>query len=263
MLQDQNHWHRLVLSLCGYWPWREMITVYSLRRPLQMLQWYDSNSRICLTVAISCELPSDSIPSILLFFFFSHGSAALIACKVSILVVECRKQGREGETRGATMEKIKASFCLFVSFVGKCQQSRLTQVQIKCFFSPTRTKPQHFDCVLLYFSTRSNFTFGKSQVGWHMFWERHRRAHTHTCTDTHTSCSSSTEFLLSLLQPNDSCGTNNMTDVALKIQFYCECLFDWNFFHFLVSLVTIWSLDGNEFPSTSSNPFSAPGHSFG
>ena len=196
-------------------------------------------------------------------FIFSHGSAALIACKVSILVVECHKQGGEGETRGATMEKIKASFCLFVSFGGKCQQSRLTHVQIKCFFSPTRTKPQHFDCVLLYFSTRSNFTFGKSQVGWHMFWERHRRAHTHTRTDTHTSCSSSTEFLLSLLQPNDSCGTNNMTDVALKIQFYCECLFDWTFFHFLVSLVTIWSLDGNEFPSTSSNPFSAPGHSFG
>ena len=79
--------------------------------------------------------------------------------------------------------------------------------------------------------------------------------HTHTHTDTHTSCSPSTEFLLSSLQPNHSCGTNNMTDVALKIQFYCECLFDWTFFHFLISLVTIWSLDGREFPSTNSNPF--------
>lgn len=77
----------------------------------------------------------------------------------------------------------------------------------------------------------------------------------HTHTDTHTSCTPSAEFLLSSLQPNDSCGTNNMTDVALKIQFYCECLFDWTFFHFLVSLATIWSLDGSEFPSTNSNPF--------
>lgn len=83
----------------------------------------------------------------------------------------------------------------------------------------------------------------------------HRRVHARTHTHAHTSCSPSTEFLLSSLQPNDSCGTNNMTDVALKIQFYCECLFDWTFFHFLVSLVTIWSLDGSEFPSSNSNPF--------
>ena len=39
------------------------------------------------------------------------------------------------------MGKIKASFCLFVSFIGKCQQSRLTQVQIKCFFSQQGLNP--------------------------------------------------------------------------------------------------------------------------
>lgn len=80
-----------------------------------------------------------------------------------------------------------------------------------------------------------------------------RKARAHTAT--RASRTPSTELLLSSLQPNDSCGTNNMTDVALKIQFYCECLFDWTFFHFLVSLATIWSLDGSESPSTNSNPF--------
>lgn len=96
---------------------------------------------------------------------------------------------------------------------------------------------------------------GISCLGAMSCFESPTHTHTHTERNTHISCGPSTEFLLSSLQPNDSCGTNNMTDVALKIQFYCECLFDWNFFHFLVSLVTIWSVDGSEFPFTNSNPF--------
>ena len=160
--------------------------MYSLRRPLQMLQWYDSNSRICLAVAIPCESPSDSIPSIL-FIYFSHGSAALIACKVSILVVECRKQGREGKRRGEEYGKDK-SIILFVCFIHRKMSTKPPNPSSnQMLFFPTRTKPQHFDCVLLYFTTRSNFTFGKSLVGWHMFWERHRRVpHTHTHTQIHT-----------------------------------------------------------------------------
>lgn len=70
MLQDPNHWHCLVSSLCGYGPWREMISTHSPRRPMQMLGmiWFQL-SRICLAVATPFTSQSDSI----LFYFSWFG----------------------------------------------------------------------------------------------------------------------------------------------------------------------------------------------